>query len=69
LILNQKSKGYEFDMMNFVVQNNLVNYGQSAPTLVTPFTINKQNYLLFIQDTDQRLKELEESIQDTEETK
>jgi len=56
-------------MMNFVVQNNLVNYGQLAPTLVTPFTINKQNYLLFIQDTDQRLKELEESIQDTEETR
>ena len=44
----QSSKGYEFDMMNFVVQNNLVNYGLSAPSLVTPFAINKMNLLLMI---------------------
>ena len=37
----QKSKGYEFDMMNFVVQNNLVNYVLSEPTFVTPFAINR----------------------------
>lgn len=38
-LLSQKKSSYKFDMMNFVVQNNLVKH-DNTPEVVTPFTIN-----------------------------